>query len=319
MTSKTDAQKLQASIAKVKNQATVRAGKLMEGVGQTRKTIGHSDTILRFPSDLATGAKVRQCIRFAIVDRRSLDEKKQIYLYTPPGIAISDAAGYNQADLGLVGGTAEALVNAAETGDTENLKGKTLSDIISAATTKAAGAAGSIGQAGMMASGIASNPFTNVTFQGTNLRSFAFSFKLVASSEKESDDIKLIENTFRKFLYPKKASSSNFLLEYPPLFKIEFLNINEESADRNTYMPMIQYSYLLNMTATFNASTNIYHRGGAPTELDIALTFQESKALRREDLYKHDGEDQYSDPEYHFDYITPFSFPGGARQPSSKG
>ena len=306
----------------------INASNVLDQVGQaatapfdiehTRNTIPHSETVLRFPRDLGTGAAPRECIRFCIVDRKSLDEKKQIYLYTPAGTAVADAAGYNQADLGITGGAVGSVNDAVAKGtnqDKDNLASKTIVDIISAGITKGASKAGVVGQAGMMAAGLASNPFTNVSFSATNLRSFAFGFKLVASSKKESDDIRLIENTFRKFLYPKKSSSSEYLLEYPPLFKIEFMTINNEDAKRNEYMPMIQYSYLLNMTATFNASTNLFHRGGAPTEMDLALTFQESKALRREDLYKHSEEDVFADPEYHYDYITPFSFPGGERQP----
>ena len=316
-----DKEKEAAQIQAVQAQRNKMGGTLAKKrmTEHERNTIPHSESVLRYPSDMATGSEARECIRFCIVDRKTLNEKKQIYLYTPAGIAISDAAGYNQADLGLVGGVAESVADAVARGnDDSNLKGKTLTELISAATTKAAGKAGTVGQAGMMAAGLASNPFTNVTFAGTNLRSFAFGFKLVASSQKESDDIRLIENTFRKFLYPKKAFSSDYLLEYPPLFKIEFLSINKEAANRNSYMPMIQYSYLLNMTATFNSATNIFHRSGAPTELDLALTFQESKALRREDLYEHGSEDNYADPNYHYDYITPFSFPGGERQPEGK-
>ena len=72
-------------------------------------------------------------------------------------------------------------------------------------------------------------------------------------------------------------------------------------------MPFIQYSYLLNMTSTFNAATNIFHRGGAPTELELALTFQESKALKREDLYG--APEEYNQAEYHRQFDQPFTIP----------
>ena len=77
---------------------------------------------------------------------------------------------------------------------------------------------------------------TNVQFTGTNLRSFAFSFKMIAESPDESDAIKNIENTFRKFLYPKKLTSSDFLLEYPPLFKIEFMKLQGGDAAPNNIL-----------------------------------------------------------------------------------
>lgn len=75
----------------------------------------------------------------------------------------------------------------------------------------------------------------------------------------------------------------------------------------NKYMPFIQYSYLLNMTATFNSATNLFHKTGAPVELDLALTFQESKALKREDLYG--APEEYNQAEYHREFRAPYTIP----------
>ena len=261
--------------------------------------------ILRYPLNLVE-KDGQELIRFRIVDRKTLEDQRSIYLYSPPGLAIADAAGYTQADLGLIGGSIDAIGDIA-TGKKEGSQSNLIADVVSAATTGAAGKLGAAGQAGMISGGIASNPYTNVQFTGTNLRSFAFNFKLVAESPDESEAIRDIENTFRKFLYPKKASSSEFLLEYPPLFKIEFMKLSGGDASPNRFMPFIQYSYLLNMTATFNGATNLFHKTGAPIELDLALTFQESKALKREDLYG--APEEYNQAEYHREFRAPYSIP----------
>ena len=262
--------------------------------------------ILRYPLNLVEKDN-QELIRFRIVDRNTLEDQRSIYLYSPPGLSIADAAGYTQADLGLVGGAGD-LAAEVSSGKKEANVSNTLSDLVSAATTAAVGKFGVAGQAGMIAGGIASNPYTNVQFTGTNLRSFAFSFKLVAESPDESDSIKDIENTFRKFLYPKKFGSSEFLLEYPPLFKIEFMKLQGGDASPNKYMPFLQYCYLLNMTATFNSATNLFHKTGAPVELDLALTFQEAKALKREDLYG--APEEYNTAEYHREFKAPYTIPG---------
>ena len=196
--------------------------------------------ILRYPLDLVE-KDGQELIRFRIVDRKTLEDQRSIYLYSPPGLSIADAAGYTQADLGLIGGGIDAVGDMAS-GKKEASEANLISDIVSAATTGAAGKLGAVGQAGMISGGIASNPYTNVQFTGTNLRSFAFQFKLVAESPDESDSIKDIENTFRKFLYPKKANSSEFLLEYPPLFKIEFMKLLGGDASPNKYMPCLLYT-----------------------------------------------------------------------------
>lgn len=261
--------------------------------------------ILRYPLNLVE-KDGQELIRFRIVDRKTLEDQRSIYLYSPPGLSVADAAGYTQADLGLVGGTLDAVGDVL-TDKKDASQGNIIADVVSAATQGAAGKLGAVGQAGMISGGIASNPYTNVQFTGTNLRSFAFNFKLVAESPDESEAIKDIENTFRKFLYPKKASSSEFLLEYPPLFKIEFMKLIGGDAMPNRYMPFIQFSYLLNMTATFNAATNLFHKSGAPVELDLALTFQESKALKREDLYG--APEEYNQAEYHREFRAPYTIP----------
>ena len=242
--------------------------------------------ILRYPMNLVE-KDGQELIRFRIVDRYSLEEQRSIYLYSPPGLSIADAAGYTQADLGLLGGAVDAG-GPLLTGEKEPTQDSLITDLVAAAVSKAGGKLGGAGQAGMITAGVAVNPYTNVQFTGTNLRSFAFNFKLVAESPDESDQIKNIENTFRKFLYPKKLNSSEFLLEYPPLFKIEF-------------------SYLLNMTATFNSTTNLFHKTGAPVELELALTFQEAKALKREDLYG--APEEYNQAEYHREFNAPFTIP----------
>ena len=261
--------------------------------------------ILRYPMNLVE-KDGQELIRFRIVDRYSLEEQRSIYLYSPPGLSIADAAGYTQADLGLLGGAVDAG-GPLLTGEKEPTQDSLITDLVAAAVSKAGGKLGGAGQAGMITAGVAVNPYTNVQFTGTNLRSFAFNFKLVAESPDESDQIKNIENTFRKFLYPKKLNSSEFLLEYPPLFKIEFMKLQGGDASPNEYMPFIQFSYLLNMTATFNSTTNLFHKTGAPVELELALTFQEAKALKREDLYG--APEEYNQAEYHREFNAPFTIP----------
>jgi hypothetical protein len=50
-------------------------------------------------------------------------------------------------------------------------------------------------------------------------------------------------------------------------------------------MPQIMESYLASMNTVYNASSNMYHADGSPSEIDVTLTFTETKALTREVLY----------------------------------
>lgn len=264
---------------------------------------GKGSTILRYPLDLDQASQ--NFIRFEIVDRATQLEQKSIYLYTPIGFSVPDGATYNQADLGIVGGATDAAVDTA-TGQREIGSAQNAKDLAGAVITKAVSSGGTIGAASLIQSGTASNPYTNVAFQGTVLRSFNFPFKLIAESSDEAEQIRLIENTFRKFLYPD-TQDSEFLLKYPPLFKIEFVTKVGDNMLRNKFMPFINYCYLLNMTTTFNETTNLFHTSGQPTEVSLSLTFQESKAMIRKDLYT--DPDNFDSADYHGQYDSPVNIP----------
>ena len=100
--------------------------------------------ILRYPMNLVE-KDGQELIRFRIVDRKTLEDQRSIYLYSPPGLSVADAAGYTQADLGLIGGTAESVSDMAS-GAKEASEGNLISDIVSASITGAAGKLGAGGQ-----------------------------------------------------------------------------------------------------------------------------------------------------------------------------
>ena len=58
-------------------------------------------------------------------------------------------------------------------------------------------------------------------------------------------------------------------------------------------MPRIIDTYLTSMGANYNATGNAFHEndgvlGAAPTEIDLTMTFQEVRAITRDDLYGED-------------------------------
>ena len=267
---------------------------------QAQETPAPKKPVLTYPLDLREHAE-REVIRFTIKDRTELEEKKSIYLYTPQGVSVPDGAQYGTMDLGMLGKAADKFAENKEAGmgNMEALKNTVgTADVVAGIQSKAGNMGGPLGGlVGKQAfkSGVAANPYTVSNFQGVTQRNFSFTFKMVAQSEKESLEIKAIENTFRKFLYPKLAKSP-ILFKYPPYWQIEFLKGDKP----NTHLPFINLCFLQNMTATYNASTNVFHPDGSPVECDVALTFVEAKHITREDLYKEP--DSYQDAEYHYDY-----------------
>jgi hypothetical protein len=208
-------------------------------------------------------------VSFEMIQRAS--ENVKVHLYIPSGFSVPDSASYGTIDLGSLGNTQEEIketnmedLAALQTGKLLDMAG--LGDLTPAAQKMA------------IEQGIALNPNTAVQFETVSLRSFSFTFKMVSESSEEAKQVFLIENLFRKALYPTKMGA---LLKYPPTFKIQFLHGDQV----NSFMPLIKECFLQSMTTNYNAGSNIYHADGSPTEVDIELTFQETELITREKLY----------------------------------
>jgi len=203
--------------------------------------------------------------------QRAMPEAVKVHLYVPSGFTVPDAANYGTINLNEIGASAEELKDT-DTKDLANLKAGAALD------TAGLGALSPAAQKQAIQQGIAINPNTAVQFDTVNLRTFDFSFKMVAESSREAHQIFLIENLFRKALYPTRQGA---LLKYPPTFKIQFLHGDQV----NAYMPRIMESYLVGMNTVYNAGSNMYHADGSPSEVDISMTFQETELITREKLY----------------------------------
>ncbi len=239
-----------------------------------------SGSILYFPMSLR--GKVAQGIshvRFKIDNHGEEVECDSINLFVPQGFSMPDSAVYGTMDLGNVGAVTDWAADPTkfkpESADAIALAasaGTMLDDVTGGIGTKAAGIAA-------LKAGIAVNPHTETTFTNSNIRSFGFTFKLISENKEEADAAAIIENIFRKYLYPDKAGVAS--LKYPAKFNIGFFT----GGKINKYMPKIMETHLVNCTTTYNSTSNVFHDDGQPVEVDVALTFQETKPLVRSDLY----------------------------------
>lgn len=238
-----------------------------------------------FPTDLRNGASQGfPFMRFCVKEPGEDGNKSVVYLYHPPGVSVGDGANYGTFDMGSLKGGIDFAKRAL--GGNINV---TKDDVYAAgliSTDKMSKASGlDIRRKSAISAGVAVNPYTRQTFEGVNIRTFSFSFKMVAESASESNMARNIERTFRKFLYPKRMGE--IALAYPPLFYISFYS----EGRINEYMPVIKPSYLTGMEASFNETANTMFKGtGAPIEVALSLTFTEEKALVRQDLYPTDDD-----------------------------
>jgi hypothetical protein len=230
-------------------------------------------------------------------------ERVAIYLYQPPGFSVSDGANYANFDVGSIRGGLNLLKSAAS-GQGPNITNADVGAFAMMGKDKLLGGSSTIDKitsAGAINLGIATNPYTRTAYESTNVRTFSFSFKLIAENERESDMAKRIERTFRKFLYPKRAGS--VALVYPPLIDIQFYS----NGGINQYMPKIKPCYITSLESTFNEGSTAMHKdSGAPLEVNLTIGFQEERVLVRQDLYDTDDSIDERESGYYIAETSPF-------------
>ena len=224
-----------------------------------------------------------------------------VTLYLPPGLQYRDNVAYEGTDLGVVGAFAERGVSlgASLLENTqsliEGLKGDALAgqnELAKLATVEAAklnpknllgASAGGVSAAAQVQAGVTLNPNTRVLFKRVNLREFAFSFKLIAKSKPEAQEIEKIIKFFRTQLYPETFSVSGVGVGYkfPEQFNI---NISYQGSRGTWNPPKIKQCYLKDVGTTYNATAMSFHEDGKPMEVDLSLSFMESAALERQDV-----------------------------------
>tara|TARA_E500000318_G_scaffold44211_1_gene41783 strand:+ start:36 stop:1109 length:1074 start_codon:yes stop_codon:yes gene_type:complete len=264
---------------------------------------------LVFPHALRSLDRPLICLTAFIKEDGALDIR-HIFLPIPAELSFTDSANYNELNLGAItgaalgaaqaagGGAGSALDAASNTfnqlkslkGENESLSsvGADVLQIIKANTETAQ-------QASLLSRTIA-NPNTNVTFSGHGVRQFTFNFKMIAKDPEESNTIMRIHERFRHYTYANlKDDENNLLLSYPPTWQIRFMapkytattvteQANGVSLQEITHIPRIFSCYLTNVSTTINGEGNMYYHDNAPLSVDVSLTYQETRALTRNDI-----------------------------------
>lgn len=225
---------------------------------------------------------------------RGIGATVPICLPMPPGVTFGDNMSYSTLDLGIIGTIANETINQVANQNTiAGAVGAGVGGLVGSVVNKAkklnAAAAASIIARNIPASGNIADvidfsskqviaPNTNTSFQNSGIRQFNFTFKLVSKTKKEAVVIDEIVSHFRRGMYPK---GNDVVLAYPATWQIKFKNADNSE---NKFIPKIYSCYLTSLTSTFNGSTNLFHEDGSPIETDVSVSFQETKALTRDDI-----------------------------------
>ena len=230
-------------------------------------------------------------------DKSPQRTNRQVSLYLPLGIQYRDNVAYENMDLGASGGAAElamksgasALAAMIDTGAqtlAAGFKGSAGSALTTLGATKllakVPGLGNELGGASKLAGRVTTNPNTRVLFKQVNLRQFAFTFKFIPTSQKEAEEVKQIVKFFRTELYPEDIKLEEFNVsvgyKFPNKFAIDVVYDGEEVATK------IKPCYLRDVGVTYNNTAMSMHSDGNFSEVEMTLSFQETRTLNRKDV-----------------------------------
>jgi hypothetical protein len=231
-----------------------------------------------------------------------VDRQRGVILYLPSNIVVNDVIGYENFDLGAIGAIGTAGAQAGQgfarsllsglgqaTGSLANLLDGNVADQRGArlAASRLAEQGNTV-TSGVVKSGLATtiNPNTINLFRNVQLREFNFTFKLIANSQREANEIENIIKFFRASMYPDTINFDPDGLnvpigyEFPDKFQIELLYNGQRVGLR------ILNSVLRSFQTNYNPQSMAWHKDGKPTEVDIAIVFGEERALNRNDIFE---------------------------------
>ena len=163
------------------------------------------------------------------------------------------------------------------------------------AATKLAGRVPVVGAelqtAASIAGAVTVNPNLRSAFRGVGLREFAFTFKFIARSKEEAEEVNRIVKEFRIRAYPETAGQvfegtpTSAGYKYPDMFEIVITH--QPSGKR--VGSRIKPCFLRSIATSYNSSSMAFHDDGNPVEIDLSLSFVEEVTLNREDVNQEDG------------------------------
>lgn len=221
-----------------------------------------------------------------------------VVLYMPAGVTVNDNLSYDNVDTGIGGMMVNAAGSSASPGEfIDKLKDNAKPLVQRAVSQKLAdfsqekGMVGGAAAQALINSGEVVNPHTQMLFKSPALRQFSYTFKMVPRSLAEAQQIIKIVKFFRTAAYPelgggqqdnngKSIEMSTF--KFPDIFEITYLTKGKQ----NKHMIRQVESYLTAVSVTYNQTSPTFFADGMPSEVDLQLTFQESKALNRNMIQK---------------------------------
>jgi len=201
------------------------------------------------------------------------ETKAEISLYLPDTLDFQQSFGYNSLNLTEV---IRAIGSAIAGGSGGKIKGA-LGSILQG---------GGAINLGLNAAGYAINPQQQLLFQGVDFRTFGLAFVMTPWNAQESNTIKEIIKTFRKYGSPTiLKNTAGFIFKPPAVFEVEFWS----GSQQNKYLNKVTQCVLTQIEVNYAPNGWTAHNDGAPVQTALNLGFQEIEIIdstKIEDEYK---------------------------------
>lgn len=205
-----------------------------------------------------------------------------IALHTPNNLSTRYSANWEETNtdmfqLAMRGG--EALAKAVSEGiNKQGISDQTSGDV------KSMGAALSLNtipgkESISVITGLAPNPKKEQLFKGVDFRTWNFEYQFFPKSKEEYQNVQNIIYLFKLHMHPEYKDANNFLYLYPSEFDIVHYN----GVDENFNLPRHTSCVLTEMVVNYSPQSQFTSfEGGAPTQINITLTFKELVQMSKE-------------------------------------
>ena len=128
------------------------------------------------------------------------------------------------------------------------------------------------------------NPYIEVAFQSTGMRTFDYTFKFAPKSRAETDEVKAIINLFRFHMLPEMKGTSSRYLTLPSTFDIHYMwQSGRTTAKENSFYNKIATCVLTNVNVDYTPNGEVQSFGdGAPTQIEMGLSFKETEMMTKQ-------------------------------------
>jgi hypothetical protein len=209
---------------------------------------------------------------------------KNIIMYMPEDIQSEYGANWSGAGFGFLAGR---LMKAAggnfDLGQTfkdfSDSARKGAVDFITSNANKALGSGVTTNQALGGITGTIVNPNVEMMYESPEMRTFSLTYKMFASNEEETKQIRAICNTFKKNMLPSFGGGG--FIGVPNVVRVTFMTGSSPNPFVSQFKPCAISNVSINYTPDGSWAS---YEGGAPVATNITINFKELKMLFESDV-----------------------------------